>query len=135
MASPQFQPGFRLSALDIVVLIGGTILSFVLWQQTWWMGFVVAFVVGHFFLFCNVVRMARPLELAWSAVFVLLAGATVLTDTPGWSITTAVSAITTVIVVAIEMRKPSYHGIGWKRINAGLPEWWETRYPNNVAKG
>ncbi len=125
MPSPKFQPGFRLSPLDIGVLIGGTILAVVLWQQTWWIGFVVAFVVGHFFLFCNVVRMARPLELVWSAVFVALAGATVMADAPGWLITAAMSLVATVIVVIIEMRKPSYHGIGWRRINPSLPEWWE----------
>jgi hypothetical protein len=31
------------------------------------------------------------------------------------------------IVVVVEMRKPSYHGVGWKWINPGLPAWWESR--------
>src|SRR5262245_56032743 len=68
MPAPQFNPGFRLSKLDIGVLVVGTILAVVLWQETWWMGFIVAFVVCHFFLFCNIFRIARPLELIWSAV-------------------------------------------------------------------
>ncbi len=125
MPHPDFKPGFRLSPLDMGVLVGGSILSVLLWKETWWIGFVVAFVVGHFFLFCNIVRMARPLELAWSAVFVALAGATVVADIPGWPIAIAVSLLATVIVVIFELRKPSYHGIGWRFINPRLPEWWE----------
>jgi hypothetical protein len=30
-------------------------------------------------------------------------------------------------VVIVEMRKPSYHGVGWQRINPGLPAWWDAR--------
>jgi len=33
----------------------------------------------------------------------------------------------TIICVAVEMRKPSYHGVGWKWINPKLPEWWKTQ--------
>lgn len=134
MPTPDFQPGFRLSPLDVAVLVGGSILSVVLWQQTWWIGFVVAFVVGHFFLFCNIVRMARPLELVWAAVFVTLAGATVVTETPGWAATIAVSLMTTVIVVIIELRKPSYHGIGWRYINPTLPNWWDSHVVGRSAQ-
>jgi hypothetical protein len=89
--------------------------------------FVIGFTVGHFFLFCNVFRMSRPLELIWSAVFVGLCYATFQTGQPGWVATAALSLLTTVIVVAIEMRKPSYHGIAWQAINPRLPEWWEAR--------
>jgi hypothetical protein len=95
--------------------------------MTWWWGFVVAFVLAHFFLFCNVVRMARPLELTWAAVFVVLAGATVAFGTPGWLATAAVSLVVTVVVAVVEMRKPSYHGVGWRWVNPGLPTWWEAR--------
>lgn len=92
----------------------------------WSWGFVIAFVLGHFFLFCNVVRMARPLELAWAGVFVALAAATIMLDTPGWLVTASVSLAATVVVVMVETRKPSYHGVGWQRINPGLPAWWES---------
>jgi len=96
----------------------------------WWWGFVPAFVLAHFFLFCNVIRMARPLELIWAGFFVVLAGATIVYDVPGWLITVPLSMLVTVIVVCIEMHKPSYHGVGWQRINPGLPLWWEA----HVAK-
>jgi hypothetical protein len=71
--------------------------------------------------------MARPLELAWAGVFVVLAGTTIALETPGWWVTALGSLLVTVIVVVVEMRKPSYHGVGWQRINPALPAWWEGR--------
>jgi hypothetical protein len=93
-------------------------------MEFWW-GFLVAFVVAHFFLFCNVVRMARPYELAWAAVFLPLASSTMLAGAPGWPVTTAASLAVTVAVVVLQMRRPSYHGVAWQRVNPGLPTWWE----------
>ncbi len=98
-----------------------------LWMYVWWWGFAPAFALAHFFFFCNVVRIARPLELLWAGVFVVLAGATVAFETPGWLVTALVSLLVTVVVVAVEVRKPSYHGVGWQWINPELPAWWEAR--------
>ena len=131
MKQAAFAPGFRLSAVDVFVLIAGTVATIVLSTYVWWWGFVPAFVLAHFFLFCNVVRMARPLELVWAGVFVVLAGATIAFDTPGWLVTALASLLVTVVVVLVEMRKPSYHGVGWQRINPGLPAWWEARVAEN----
>ena len=125
-AKHAFAPGFRLSALDVIILVVGVVTAFALVMVVWWGGFVVGFVVAHFFLFCNVVRMARLLELAWAGVFVALAAATVALDAPGWPVTATVSLVATVVVVVVQMRKPSYHGLGWQWINPGLPAWWET---------
>jgi hypothetical protein len=125
-AKHAFAPGFRLSALDVIILVVGVVTAFALVMVVWWGGFVVGFVVAHFFLFCNVVRMARFLELAWAGVFVALAAATVALDAPGWPVTATVSLVATVVVVVVQMRKPSYHGLGWQWINPGLPAWWET---------
>jgi hypothetical protein len=93
-------------------------------MEFWW-GFIIAFVVAHFFLFCNVVRMARPLELTCAAAFLALASATLLTEAPGWPITTGLSLAVTLVVVVLQMRNPSYHGLGWQRINPELRAWWE----------
>jgi len=125
-----FAPGFRLSVVDIAVLVVGFPVSVALATVEWTWGFVVAFVLAHFFLFCNVVRMARPLELVWATMFTVQAGSTIVAGLPGWIITTTVSLATTLIVVAIEMRKPSYHGIAWQRINPNLQVWWETHIAN-----
>ena len=127
MQHPTFAPGFRLSVVDGFVLLAGVAGTIILSMIVWWWGFVLGFVLGHFFLFCNVVRMARPLELLWSGVFVALAGATIVLETPGWLVTALLSLVVTAIVVVVEMRKPSYHGVGWKWINPGLPAWWESR--------
>ena len=127
MKQKAFVPGFRLSVGDGLVLAGGVVAAIVLSMFVWWQGFVVGFVVAHFFLFCNVVRMARPLEFLWSGIFVALAAATIAIDMPGWVATFVVSAVVTAIVVVLEIRKPSYHGVGWKWINPGLPARWEAQ--------
>lgn len=125
MKQTVFAPGFRLSGADGFVLIAGTAAAIALSMYVWWWGFLPAFVFAHFFLFCNVIRMARPLELIWAVVLVVLAGTTIAWDTPGWWVTALASLLVTVVVVIVEMRKPSYHGVGWQRINPGLPAWWE----------
>jgi hypothetical protein len=121
-----FAPGFRLSVLDVTILALGATVALALATAVWWYGFVVGFALGHFFLFCNVVRMARSLELAWAVVFVVLAAATVALDTPGWQVTVLVSFVATVVVVVVQMRRPSYHGLGWQWINPELPKWWKS---------
>lgn len=52
MPHPNFQPGFRISVIDIAVLGIGGIAAAAAWQSVWWAGFVIAFVLGQFFLFC-----------------------------------------------------------------------------------
>lgn len=127
MTNPSFSPGFRCSALDIIVLVVGTISCGAALQYDACIAFVIGFTVGHFFLFCNVFRMSRPLELAWAAVFVALCYASFTWGQPPWIATAGISFAVTNMVVMLEMRKPSYHGIGWRTINPGLPEWWEAR--------
>ncbi|HVU28664.1 MAG TPA: hypothetical protein VHG71_13145 [Verrucomicrobiae bacterium] len=97
----------------------------------WPASFVVAFAVGHFFLFCNVFRISRRLELVWTGIFVVLTGGTVLVQFPGWPATFAVSICATVVVIAVEMKKPSYHGIFWKQINPRLRDWWNSSLLQN----
>ena len=123
----DFAPGFRLSLRDVIVILVGIAAAFYLFGIEPWWSFVVVFVVAHFFLFCNVVRMARPFELIWAATFLALASATLLTEAPGWPVTTGVSLVMTVAVVVLQMRKASYHGLGWQRINPGLRAWWDAR--------
>lgn len=125
MTKRKFQPGFRLSALDIVVLIIGSAASAYAMTFDRWFGIAIAFVVLHFFLFCNVLRMSRPLELIWAGVFAALAVATFSLNLLRSPAVFAISAGVTLIVAIIEARKPSYHGVGWQKLNPRLPEWWE----------
>ena len=134
MNTRPFSPGFRISSLDRVVLLLGAAASFLAAQVDAWLGLVVAFTVGHFFLFCNVFRMPRSLELVWAAVFVLLIGGTITFQVPEWPISFTASFVCTVLVVAVQMRRPSYHGVAWKRINPQLPAWWKDQGTNSIEK-
>lgn len=120
-----FSPGFRISVTDILVLIAGTVASAWLASIDLPIGLVIAFVVAHFFLFCNVIRMARRLELTWAAIFAGLAGCTILLQVPDWPMTFAASLLATLVLVVVQLRRPSYHGVLWRRINPDLPRWWQ----------
>jgi hypothetical protein len=132
MRQLTFNPGFRLSALDVVVLIIGLAGTVIAGSMVHWSGFAIAFVVGHFFLFCNVFRVSRRLELLWAAVFVGLAVSTTLVQFPGWPISIGITLFTTLLVIVLEMRRPSYHGIGWQWINPNLRNWWDAENANGV---
>jgi hypothetical protein len=128
MPTRGFQPGFRISVFDGLVLALGVLGSVLTWPRAWWLGFVIAFVLGHFFLFCNVFRISRALELIWAVVFILLTRLTVTSGWLSWTATILLSLATTLVVVGLELRKPSYHGIGWSRVNPGLRQWWESSH-------
>jgi hypothetical protein len=124
---PAFAPGLRFSLLDGCVLVLAAVAMGVGAMFVWWIALAIGLTVGHFYLFCNVFRLSRALELVWAAIFVTLAAATILTGSPGWLLTTLISLGVTVVVVAIEMRRPSYHGVAWEVINPDLPQWWHAR--------
>ena len=126
MPIPEFRPGFRISTRDALVVVLGAIGSSLIWPKVWWLGFTIAFGVGHFFLFCNVFRIARAQELAWTAIFLILVRSTAATGRPSWTATILLSLAATIVAVGIELRKPSYHGVGWSRVNPGLRRWWDT---------
>lgn len=124
MSRPVFAPGFRLSYLDVAVLVSGSVVGAGLAIVSAYASLIVLFVVGHFFLFCNVFRLSRSLELAWGAIFTVLTATTLVSGFPGWLATTGASLAMTGLAVGLEMRKPSYHGVFWQRVNPDLPEWW-----------
>lgn len=126
MPDRQFTPGFRLSASDILVLIIALLASVLIGSTNFWLGSVIAFVVSHFFLFCNIFRVSRLLEFLWAGAFLVLGIGTVCYSSPGWPATFALTLAVTIVVVVMEMRKPSYHGIMWQRVNPQLREWWDT---------
>ena len=127
-----FSPGFRLSAVDVGILVAGAIGAVALGRLDPWAGVAVAFVVGHFFLFCNVLRMSRPPELVWAVAFAGMAVTAVVFGAVSWPAVFAGSATLTVVLVVIECRRPSYHGVGWRRLNPRLPAWWASRAGDGV---
>ncbi len=126
----ELKLGFRLSTIDILVLISTAIVATAGYFYSSVITFLVLFVVVHFFLFCNIIRMSRPPELIWAGVFLSLASASLLKGFPSWPVTALFSASLTAILVVIETRKPSYHGVLWQKINPGLPEW----FTKNISK-
>ena len=125
---PQFQPGFRIDAKDIVVLLLGLGGVVFLTEMDGFLATTVGFAVGHFFLFCNVFRLGRRLELIWASVFVVLAGSTLSSGFPGPAMTLGATLATTLGVITAQLRAPSYHGLGWQRINPNLPAWWAAQH-------
>jgi hypothetical protein len=124
MTARAFSPGFRLSVLDVVILAAGVALAVFAPNP---FAIVAATAVGHFFLFCNVFRMSRRPELIWAATFTLLSAATLFSGVPGWPATVALSFALAAVLIALEMKQPRYHGVGWRRVNPALPEWWKAR--------
>jgi hypothetical protein len=133
MTKRTFEPGFRLSRSDGWVLVLGTASALATAQIEWWMGAAIAFVVGHFFLFCNVFRMARRFELVWAALFVALSGSSALFGLPGWYASFGLSWLATLALVAAQLRQPSYHGILWQRVNPKLRDWWAAQDRSNTC--
>ena len=128
MTEPRFQPGFRLSVFDVVILVIGGAASAYSATIELRFGIAIAFVVLHFFLFCNVLRMSRDLEPLWAGAFAALAIATISFDLLSWNALFAISAAVTVVLAIVEMRRASYHGVGWQRLNPGLSQWWEMHH-------
>jgi hypothetical protein len=101
--------------------------ALILGAQVRWLGVVIGFVVGHFFLFCNVFRISRKPELIWATVFSALTGSTLVFGKPAWIVTFVFSSLMALVLIHRETKKPSCHGIGWQRLNSSLREWWENQ--------
>ncbi len=132
---PQtFAPGFRLSSLDVVVLAVGLPAATGVIFLDFWTGVAGAFVVLHFFVFCNVVRMARRFELIWAGAF---AGVAILAaaEVVRWPTALGISLGVTGVMIVRQMRLPSYHGVGWRRVNPELPTWWEATVAADFSNG
>jgi hypothetical protein len=123
----KFQPGFRLSEMDVGILMLGVCAAVLLARLDERLGLASLFVLAHFFLFCNVLRMSRPLELIWAVLFVLLAGSTFTFDLPSWNYTLIAILVVTLILAIVQILQPSYHGVLWRKINPNLKQWWDAR--------
>ena len=123
----EFQPGFRLSEMDVGILLLGLCGSVLLARWDERLGLALLFVLAHFFLFCNILRMSRPLELIWAVLFVLLAGSTFTFGLPTWNYMLIAMLVVTFILAFVQILLPSYHGVLWRKINPKLKQWWDAR--------
>lgn len=120
----DFRPGFRIGALDIAILLAGGVLVLGSWSKQPLFSGIVAFSVGHFFLFCNVFRIRRSCELIWAAGFVVLCLINRWIGQPGWPVVFGISTVFSSLLIARSTRLIDYHGILWNRFNPGLEDWW-----------
>ena len=127
MTAEKFRPGFRISKLDIIVLLAGGIIFILLHRIHPKLSWAVLFTLAHFFLFCNVLRMHRRYELIWAALFVALAAPSLAAAVPAWAVVIVIMLAVTAVLVFLQLRHPSYHGVCWRRFNPGLPQWWASR--------
>ena len=105
------RPGFRFSRADALVLVAGAVLTVALWPAIGSLAFVVPVTLVHFFLFCNVFRVRRGVELLWAGVFVLNFAAWGLTGRLSWTRVLLTQLPVTLAILVVEVRHPRYHGI------------------------
>jgi hypothetical protein len=121
----DFQPGFRISRTDSAVLVVGVLSAACCWRISVLASLLLLFVLANFFVFCNIIRMSRPSELIWAVGFLLLSSSALRTGTPSWLVVVAIASAATIGLALLEMRKPSYHGACWQRLNPELPSWFQ----------
>ena len=120
---PPIRPcGFHVSVRDALVLAAGAVATLLLWDRLGPLALLFPVVLGHFFLFCNLVRLWRRYELIWAAVFMVNLGAWLLSGTLNWWGVLAVQTPLTLALVALQLRSPFYHGVFARRINARLDD-------------
>jgi hypothetical protein len=121
MSDPRY--GFRFSLVDGAAITVCVAAALGLWSTIgdWALAFPV--VLGHFFLFCNVFRVRRSYELAWSGLFLLNASLWLFGGAFSWVGLLATQTPVTLIAIGAEVRSPRYHGSWARRVNAGLDEY------------
>ena len=104
--------GFRLSWTDAAVLLTAASGSLLAWRSARALAVGIAVAVFHFFLFCNVFRVSRPLELGWAACLLLNVFTLRLLDAFSWPTAMLVQTPITLGILVWTVRSPEYRGIG-----------------------
>jgi hypothetical protein len=118
--------GFRLSVADGITIALGAVATAATIGPLGPMAGLFPMAVGHFFLFCNVFRVRRRYELAWTAVFLVNFTAWTYTEF-SWTGVLAIQLPVTAAAIALEMRSPRYHGVFAARLNPRLAEYLDGR--------
>ena len=80
-------------------------------------------VPAHFFLFCNIFRVARRRELLWSGLFIINVFAWLFAGKLSCMAILLAQSPVTIAVIASEIRSLHYHGIFARQINPHLGTW------------
>lgn len=124
---PAFRPGFRFAPTDGLVLLAGAVGAAMAWRIEPAIGIAVLLPVAMFFVFCNVVRMVRSLELVWAGAYAAGCVARIQFGGPPWPWVVGGCLLLAVALVGLQLRRADYHGVGWQRVNSQLPAWWAAR--------
>ena len=119
--SERRPPGFRFWWTDAVVLGVGAAVAALVWRPAPEAVWPIPFALLHFFLFCNVFRVRRSYELAWTGVLLLNVGGWALADRLGWAPILLAQTPVTLAVLILEMRSDRYHGIFHARLQRARP--------------
>lgn len=125
--SIDFKPGFRLRISDIAIIFFGVWFSCRVGVENFNLGLSAAFVIFHFFLFCNILRMNKSLELVWSGLYLLLfilASTEAFGGFVNYLGVYVYSLVITSLLIGFQINREDYHGVFWERINPELPKWW-----------
>jgi len=112
---PRRRYGFRLWVSDMVVILACFPATWLLWRWFDEQALMLPLVLGHFFLFCNVFRVRRRLELWWAAALVVNGLVWIGVEDFGlleiWIVQTPV----TLVVIGITVAGRDYRGIGCRK--------------------
>lgn len=121
--------GLRFSIADAFALIVFAISAFLLnkaGSEFWWLLLIAA---GHFFLFCNIFRIIRRLELIWAGLFILNVATWICLQRLSWLRVLLCQLPVTFVVLVAALKAARYHGIFAKRLNPQLNLYLEGRIP------
>jgi hypothetical protein len=121
--------GIRFSPTDAIVLALFGLAIAVLRRFDSSFSWIVAIVAAHFFLFCNIVRLARLRELIWAAFFVINVGCSFFLGRLDWFTVLACQLPLSIGVIAWELKASRYHGVFADRLNSHLADYIEGRIP------
>lgn len=115
--------GFRISLTDVMTLVLGFTIGAAGYIRIGDIALFVPYVVGHFFLFCNVFRVRRRPELLWAGTFVINCSIWLLVGCIDVAGMLGSQIAVTLGVIVNELRSPSYHGICARAINPMIDDY------------
>ncbi|MCA9098366.1 MAG: hypothetical protein KDA36_08270 [Planctomycetaceae bacterium] len=103
--------GFRFSILDLSAIAVCGLLTWLTYPFLDELSLLFPITLGHFYLFCNVFRIHRNLELIWAGGFVFNVAIHLVLREISWLRILAIQTPLTVFLIVVEMRSGRYHGI------------------------
>jgi hypothetical protein len=114
--------GFRFSVADLVAIIVCVAITLALRKPLGDFTLLFPITLGHFFLFCNVFRIRRYLELTWAVLFITNIVLWTFTGHFSWLHVLATQTPVTMLAITVSLCSKDYHGIGtaWiqKKVNS-----------------